>query len=393
MPVTLRPVEAEVEYMEDLDVGFISLVDKGANRVPFKIIKSEDAMDDVIQSVITPVSKSIDDYKESFNWVGDFKVAKTENHGDYTKYVSFPMSDLQEDSYKLVRLSEDADSFAIIGKPKTPQETHIVYKASVMDVPIRLGEHGIETFGDEFYCELSYLIDSLAGTMSLGSLDNKKKKMAIANALDAFKIFISAGLDMNSGQTTVALREYSKFEKRNIGSEVIDMSEVTNVDVEKGDALATQPGMNQGVPDPQPISFKEIQDQVFKSQEEMTNLINSLAQKFEALANSLAEKVCGPASDDEETEKAESNDEMSGKGIPSGAEGISTPMPNLDPFANLHKMEEMITKVVNKVEKLEEIVEKIDGDVPESSARVETVAKVEPGNSNPFTGIFSNIKR
>lgn len=387
MPVTLKPIETEVEYMEDLDVGFISLVDKGANHVPFKVIKSEDTMDDVIQSVVTPVKKELDTYRETLSWLGEFKVSKTENHGDYTKYVSFPMSDLKEDSYKIVRLSEEGDSFAIVGQPKVPQESHVVFKASVMDTPVKFSERGVETFGDEFYEELSYLIDSVAGTMSLDKLDNKKKKAAISNALDAFKIFISAGLDMNSGQTNISLREFSKFEKKHKVSEVESMEDTNTV--EKMDAMATQPGMNTGIADPVPLSMSEIQNQVFKNQQEMTNLISSLAQKVEMLTAYMAKKA-----EEEEAAKAESNDEMSGKGIPA-AEGITTPMPNMDPFANLHKMEEMLTKMVNKVEKLEEIVEKIDGDIPEPSAPVESVAKTEPAKTSdgPFAGIFDNIKR
>lgn len=379
MPVTLKPIETEVEYMEDLDVGFISLVDKGANRVPFKVIKSEESMDDVIQSVITPLGKSLTDYEVPL-FSSDFKIAKTENHGDYTKHISFSMSDLKEESVKLVRLNEEDSAFVIIGQPKTPNESHIVYKASIMDTPVKFSENVVETFGDEFYCQLNNLVNSLTGTMSLDKLDNKKKKAAIANSLDAFKIFIAAGLDMNSGQTNVALRYPINFEKKDNISEVKSM-EVTNNEVEKMDAMSTQSGMNNGVPDPVPLSMSDIQNQVFKNQEEMTKLISSLAQKVESLVDAM-------------TKKTESNDEMSGKGIPSASEGITTPMPDLDPFSNLQKMEDIMTKMASKVEKLEELVEKIDGDVPEPSAPVETVIKTEQPKvpESPFAGIFDHLK-
>lgn len=380
MPVLLRPIETEVEYMEDLDVGFISLVDKGANHVPFKIIKSEDSMDDVIQSVVTPLNKSLADFEAPF-FSSDFSIAKTENHGEYTKHISFPVSDLKEDSIRLVRLSEDESAFIVVGQPKVPSESHIVYKASIMDMPVKLSEMGVKTFGDDFYSELTHLIDSVSGTMSLEKLENKKKKAAIANALDAFRIFISAGLDMNSGQTNIALREPVKFEKKDNTSEVESM-EVTNTEVEKMDAMGTQPGMNSGVSDPVPLTMSEIQNQVFKNQEEMTNLISALTQKVESLVESL-------------TKKTETNEEMTGKGIPSGDEGITTPMPDMDPFSNLQKMEDMMSKVVSKVEKLEELVEKIDGDVPEPSAPVETVVKAEQSTApeSPFAGIFNHLKR
>lgn len=380
MPVVLRPIETEVEYMEDLDVGFISLVDKGANHAPFKIIKSEDSMDDVIQSVITPLNKSLTDFETPIVST-DLKILKTENHGDYTKHISFPMSDLKEESVKLVRLSEDETAFVIVGQPKTPNEAHVIYKNSIMDIPVKFSESVVETFGDEFYSQLNNLVNSLTGTMALDKLDNKKKKAAIGNSLDAFKIFISAGLDMNSGQTNVALRELAEFEKKDNTSEVKSM-EVTKTEVEKMDAMETQPGMNTGVPDPVPLSISDIQNQVFKNQEEMTRLIGALAQKVESLAEAL-------------TKKTESNDEMSGKGIPTGSEGTTTPMPDLDPFSNLQKMEEIMVKMASKVEKLEELVEKIDGDVPEPSAPVETVAKTDQPKvpESPFAGIFNHLKK
>ena len=37
MAATIKPTETEVEYMEDVDVEWISLVDKGANRTPLKL--------------------------------------------------------------------------------------------------------------------------------------------------------------------------------------------------------------------------------------------------------------------------------------------------------------------------------------------------------------------
>lgn len=330
-------------------------------------------MEDVIQSVITPLDKALSDFENQVVPT-TFKVAKTENHGDYTKYVSFPISDLKEESVRLVRLGEDSSAFAIVGRPKIFNESHIIYKASVMDTPVKLSEDVIETFGDEFYSQLGSLIDSLTGTMSLDMLDNKKKKAAISNSLDAFKIFISAGLDMNAGHTNVALREVMKFEKKDIISEVKSM-EVTKTEVEKMDAMETQPGMNTGVPDPVPLYMSEIQNQVFKNQEEMSKLISALAQKVDSLVEAVAKKA---DPDPVEVDKCESHSE-----------------PEVNQAASILKMEEMMTKVVSKVEKLEELVEKIDGDVPEPSAPVETIAKSEQPKvqESPFAGVFDHLKR
>ena len=58
MAATIKPTETEVEYMEDVDVEWISLVDKGANRTPFKVIKNEDVPNSETVAVMKTVWSS-----------------------------------------------------------------------------------------------------------------------------------------------------------------------------------------------------------------------------------------------------------------------------------------------------------------------------------------------
>ena len=54
-------VENEVTFLTDVDVEFVSMVKHGANRTPFKILKSDKGgadMNKVIQAVLIPKSLS-----------------------------------------------------------------------------------------------------------------------------------------------------------------------------------------------------------------------------------------------------------------------------------------------------------------------------------------------
>lgn len=357
MDTTTEMVTTEVEYMQDVDVQWISLVDRGANRTPFKIVKNldakEDSMDDVIQSVITPISKNFDEYKESNEWSRDFKVLRSESHGDYNKYVGFPLEELEASSVKIIKLSETDDVFAIVGTPKEIKESYIVYKSTVMDTPVGFDEYGLITFGDTFYKQLNDTISAIAGTMNIEGMDNKKKKTAIANALDALKAFISAGLDLSSTPVAVAMRELSTFvEKSNDTESEANMSEVN---VEKTEAKVETPQV----------------EVVSKSEEKILEMIATLTQKIEELSA--------------KADAVQKKEEVS-------VEKVEEPVKEEFPF---QKFEDLINEVKSKVEKLEATVEKIDADVPEPSV-VQEVAKEEASvakNDSPFVGIFDHINK
>ena len=305
-------------------------------------------MEDVIQSVITPITKNFDEYREANEWSRDFKILRSESHGEYNKFVNFPLEELDPATVKITKLSGD-DVFAIVGKPKEVKESYIVHKATVMDMPVGFDEYGLITFADTFYKQLNDTISAIAGTMNIESMENKKKKAAIANALDAFKAFISAGLDMSSGPVTVAMRELSTFvEKSNDIESEVNMSEVK---VEKTEEKIEAP----------------VVEVTLKSEEKILEMISVLTQKIE----DLSAKAEAMQKKDEEVVKTE------------------------EPVAEVpfQKFEDLLNEVKTKVEKLEATVEKIDADVPEPSVVQEVVAKEAPKSDSPFAGVFGNLKR
>ena len=363
MPNIVEEVETEVQYMNDVDVQWISLVNKGANRTPFKIIKTEDAMEEVIQSIITPLAKDFDKYKELHEWSKEFKILKTENHGEYSKFISIPIDELEPASVKLVRLSEDEHVFAMVGVPLKMEGSNIVYKSIIMDRPVKLDDRGITTFRDTFYSEINNLMSIVNGTMELNEMDNKKKRDIIGKSLDAFKSFISAGLDISADNIIFAKQE----QKSEVNMDVKD-EKVTEVIVEKVEASV-----------PAPVVEPVVAETVNKSEEKLLEMLAVLTQKIEDLSTKTDSMI-----KKEEPEVVEKVEEVQ-------VEVAKAEEVPVVPFA---KFEETLDTMKVKLEKLEQLVEKIDADVPEPSVQ-EPVIKEEPTvkSESPFSGIFGNLRR
>lgn len=365
MPNIIEEIETEVQHMEDVDVTWISLVDKGANRTPFKIIKTEDAMEEVIQSIITPLAKDFDKYKELHNWPKEFKILKTEDHGEYSKFISIPIDEMDPASVKLVRLSEDENVFAVVGVPLKMEGSNIIYKSVTMDKPIRLDEYGIVTFRDTFYNEIDNLLSIVNGTMELSEMDNRKKKDIIGKSLDAFKSFISAGLDISADSIVFAKQE----QKSEVNMDVKD-EKVTEVTIEKVEAVEPAPVVEPAIAEP-----KEYKN---KTEEKLLEMLAVITQKIEELS-----AKADPVAKKEEPEVVEKVEEVK-------EEVVKTEEVSAIPFA---QFEETLDVMKVKLEKLEQLVEKIDADVPEPVVQ-EPVVKEEPiKNESPFSGIFGNLRR
>lgn len=389
MPNIVEDVETEVQYMEDMDVQWISLVDKGANRTPFKIIKTEDAMEEVIQSIITPLAKDFDNYKALHEWPEEFKILKTENHGEYSKFISINIEDIDPSSVKLVRLSEDEHVFAIVGIPLKMEGANIIYK-SVMRSPVSNdspegGDGGggcdgnscdngmyVQTFGDLFFEELDNMLKVVIGSMELTEMTNKMKKTIVFNALDSFKSFLAVGLDASASQLAVAKREKRQIQRSEVNMDVKDEM-VTEVIVEKVEASEPAPVV-------ETVVAAEPKEYVNKTEEKLLEMLAVLTQKIEDLSvktDSIVKK--------EEPEVVEKVEEVK-------EEVVKTEGVTVVPFA---KFEETLDGMKVKLEKLEQLVEKIDADVPEPSVVQEPVVKEEPvvRNESPFSGIFGNLRR
>jgi len=202
--------EKEVLLMCDAEAQFVSLVRHGANQAPFKVVKSEDKGGEnvsmIIQSIIVPNAVTLDALaaKSELAWLNDVSRETVEDHGEYKKFVQFPAEKFDQSTMTMKKLDEA--SWAVVGKmldSELAKQAVTVPVQKQMDVPIRpmdipVAEEQITipfSFGELFDRELYNFTDVVKGALSAQGWTAKARKQAVMNALDAFKTFVSAGLD------------------------------------------------------------------------------------------------------------------------------------------------------------------------------------------------------
>jgi len=110
----LRRIEAELDELDDVDVDYISLVKRGANRAPFKIIKREDeSMLDFSKAMLFRKSK-----KQVTPAVAAVLVNKTDHTDSIIAQIAeagfSPVETIEQDEIMLLKLASFDEDDAII---------------------------------------------------------------------------------------------------------------------------------------------------------------------------------------------------------------------------------------------------------------------------------------
>lgn len=205
----------KIDFLVGVDPTFVSLVRHGANQQPFRIIKAEkggeEKMSMVVQSILLPKNVSLEGLqaKDGLEWLADAKTDEVTQHGEYKKLIQMKEDKFDKNSLSLVKLDKSG-AFALAG--------HLVDKADLGSA-LSLGRQATEkvpsiqpapidtvvaeeprpafvlTFRDMFEKELSSFLDVVRGSLSQSSAGQKQRKKTVMDALDAFKNFLSIGID------------------------------------------------------------------------------------------------------------------------------------------------------------------------------------------------------
>ena len=211
MKIVSEVKEADVTFLTDADVHFVSLVRHGANRSPFKVIKEEKEGGDgkmtmVIQSILVPKNSSLEDLakKKDCAWAVEAKTDSKETFDTYDKYVQIEEDGFVQNSLQLTKLDGNG-TFAMVGSLKDGKSKEVLtIPEQKMDIPISPMDTAIAeadgpafvlTFRDMFDRELSGFLDVVRGTMTQSKVDTKKRKASVMSALTAFGNFLSIGID------------------------------------------------------------------------------------------------------------------------------------------------------------------------------------------------------
>ena len=242
-----------VNYLTDFDVEFVSLVDHGSNRLPFKIVREDEeraqwtvrnidknkrgekGMNDVIQSVLVPSTSNIDELKEKLVWLHDMEVQRVEEFDFYKKFNHRPMDAFNKGSFYMERL--EGGALALVGELLESDSKAVTVRGNAMASTVGIDSNGfVVTFGDIILRELDSLVTNVISTLSMSSLDSKSKKKSVASALDAFSTYVSMGLD-NSGEGIALRFESNPMDSLKKTEEVIQMEEV----IERTEEITTDP--------------------------------------------------------------------------------------------------------------------------------------------------------
>jgi len=227
--VEKETTKRKVDFLVDTDVEFISLVRHGANRTPFRIVKSEvkggvEKKMVVVQSILLPTGKKVEDLtqKEELAWLSEAKVDAPENFEEYVRHTQLEIEKFDQATLQLTKL-DDSGAYALIGALKegsTDENVLTLGKAEVeklalvtpldevVERPAVMGV--VNTFRDVFERELSSMLDVVYGSLKQSAQDPKKRKKMVLDSIDAFRMFLAMSLD-NIGKSEVEMGEPSEL--------------------------------------------------------------------------------------------------------------------------------------------------------------------------------------
>ena len=204
--------EKKIDFLINVDPEFVSLVRHGANRTPFRVVKSEEGVDAMmfVQSILVPKSVDLDKLasKEGLAWLSKAKISNKEEFDDIVKFQQMPVSKFEKD-LNMIKL-DPSGVYAITGKLISKEDatealTFEPKKASKMmavsgspaDAPVAEVERKpyVVSFKEMFEVELDNFLSVVRGTLNQSGVTPEKRKKTVMSALDGFKSFLTVALD------------------------------------------------------------------------------------------------------------------------------------------------------------------------------------------------------
>ncbi len=178
MPKTITTiVENDVTFMTKPKVEFVSLVKHGANRMPFKVLKSEkggNIMKGIVQAIL--LSKDLPE-KEVSEILKGMESEDKKEFETYVKYIQRDPKDFEPDSLEVT--AEKEGVYHILG----------VLKEDVDPKDEDIEKDLDYTTMDDLYVALYAMADMVSGTMRQENSTPAFKRKTILSAIDNFRNF------------------------------------------------------------------------------------------------------------------------------------------------------------------------------------------------------------
>jgi|GEM_PF-4194833 len=363
--IVSEEVEKDVTLLQDVDPEFVSLVRHGANRMPFRVVKKEkeggERMGLYIQSLLLSKGTKFDKITEipELAYLSEAKTDQVQRFEGYDKYTQLDESKFVPETFKLVKVAEDAWALAgDLAAGITPEDALMVSeetarKAAELPVPPMdtvIGDTAearrasvIMSFGEHLHKEVDSMLSIVFGALKQAAADPARRKKVVLGAVDAFRNFLSVGLDV-VGEAAAKIerpdisgkigginmlefkdeKEFSEAVGKVVSAVLKERDEKAREEAEKARAEEEKKAEEKRIAEAKKTLVeaekgKEQADvyekigSLTQSIEKISNTVDSLAKKQEELENSIDGEPAGNttdgAGDDPPTKKGDGVDD------------------------------------------------------------------------------------
>jgi len=313
--------EREIEFMVDPQARFVSIVKRGANQIPFRIVKEQKGSESmkILQSLIVPKGTEESAVKEILgeDLEGIVKFDKSSERGNLVSYEQIPRASFKEDSFEMVTLDEEKSIVGIQGEMVEKNDNAIkrLFRgAQKTESVIELDSEAFKAEGEEVvtkqfseavYDEMYHMSNAIGGILSQKMGDGKAKIAAIKKVMANFVDFLGDVMAVTKGsaieKAETPAEEKTKAAKQDSEPDVpsTDAGAVPGggTDAEKDDP---PPDVEEDTPSVNPVPetvkpdaelsarLDEISAMQRTSTESVTQALQDIRGEFEALSERVA---------------------------------------------------------------------------------------------------------
>lgn len=365
----IEPTENVVIYMTEPDAKFVSLVKRGANRTPFRIVKQQEEPGmKIIQRLVVKKGTAVETIKSAVGEeaAGALQLASPKDAGAYTEYVQHPEESFKADTISVVSLADDNSIMAICGEMTEKSEGFSISRLLAR----KSQNHGVEVPETQETMKAEVLKSVLS--------DNLWRET------DALYSGINAILNQESGENGKRLDMI-----RTLCDNFIATLEVT-IGVLKSDEISPRPEPEKA-PEPEaapadkaePETQEPAQTAAEPTQSETQAAENPATHETVENPDNTGEKSNEPTPEELEAAKKAEEDRLVELAAKSAFDKLS------QPIEELGKQIAELGEVVNKMQKLPAQIISSHEDSGTSANAVKSQDQIQ----SVFAGCFGQLRR
>ncbi len=303
--------EDTIVLLTDPQASFVSLVKRGANKTPFKIVKQEKTTMKIIQRIVTRKGVTPESISEAVmpDAADALNLKAPQESGAFVQYVQHPEDAFKSDSLEVVDISGDRSILAICGELAQKSEGFVskllARKSNEkgVEVPDTIERVDAEILKSDMsglvWTELDALYNGIRGILCQASSEGSSKKQLAQTMCDNFLKSMDVAISVSKSDEFVAPSDKS-VETAEAASEPVakaDDAEATAEEVDKsqtddepGEASAP-PAATAQIEDVVAKAVKEAVEQVTKSQADIVEEAVKPLRDALAAANETIEKM------------------------------------------------------------------------------------------------------